>query len=87
MIAASAAFCVGYGPDAENCPWDIPGVSVSITQNCEQGDADRPPLAFLFAKVFGFDDVVFFGIALGLRGRWGRQVLDVRQKLKDALSP
>lgn len=54
-IAASAAFCVGYGPEAENWPCDIPGVSVSITQNCEQvADGQSPPVFFLGA-VFGFD--------------------------------
>lgn len=74
---ASAAACVGYGPEAENCPMDIPGVSVSITQNCEQVGADRPPLALLFAGRFGFDGSFFMCGVLGLRGRWGRLALDV----------
>jgi len=49
-------------------------------QPAEQGDAERPPLALLFAAVSGFDFDFLAGIALGLRGRWGRQVLDVQPR-------
>ena len=46
----------------------------------EQVGADRPPLAFLFAGRFGFDDRFFMVGDLGLRGRWGRLALDVLGK-------
>ena len=68
-IAASAAFFVGYGPDAENWPRDIPGVSVSITQNCEQVADGQSPPAFFLAGRFGFVGVGFFFMVLGCL--WG----------------
>ena len=51
-------------------------------QPAEQDGADRPPLAFLFAGRFGFDGSFFMVGDLGLRGRWGRLALDVRQNKK-----
>lgn len=71
-IAASAASCVGYGPEAENWPCDIPGVSVSITQNCEQVALGQPPPAFCLAGRFGFDGAFFLVIVLG-REWWRHQ--------------
>ena len=53
--------------------------AVSAASNGEQGGADRPPLALLFAGRFDFDGSFFMVGDLGLRGRWGRLALDVRQ--------